>query len=78
MRKIPKKKIDELQLEINNLLYDNQSLNIFNQKLLNQYNEYQHLTFYQNEIDYSNRIQIQILPIKKNNFFKNIINPFLK
>ena len=73
-----KKKVDELQLEINNLLYDNQSLNIFNQKLLNQYNEYQHLTFYQNEIDYSNRIQIQILPIKKNNFFKNIINPFLK
>jgi chromosome segregation ATPase len=73
-----KKKVDELQLEINNLLYDNQSLNIFNQKLLNQYNEYQHLTFYQNEIDYSNRIQIQILPIKKNNFFKSIINPFLK
>ena len=40
MRKIPKKKIDELQLEINNLLYDNQSLNVFNQKLLNQYKIY--------------------------------------
>jgi hypothetical protein len=37
LRKISKKKIDELQLEINNLLYDNQSLNVFNQKLLIQY-----------------------------------------
>ena len=73
-----KKKVDELQLEINNLLYDNQSLNVFNQKLLNQYNEYQNLTYYQNEIDYSNRIQIQILPIKKTNFFTNIINPLFK
>ena len=68
-----KKKTEEQQIEINNLLYDNQYLNILNQKLINQSN---HLNY--NEIDYFNRIQFEIKPKKKGNFIKNLINPFFK
>ena len=68
-----KKKTEEQQIEINNLLYDNQYLNILNQKLINQSN---HLNY--NEIDYFNRIQFEIKPRKKGNFIKNLINPFFK